>query len=206
MSDEVSDLWGRFADPLRTAWLRRGVRAADADDLLQETFLRIQRGLPRLRESAVVTAWVRAIARNVLADHRRARAPVVLEEPERVEDEARDPSLDAVAAGWLRGMIERLPPVDRSVLVLSDLEERPLAEVAARTGLSLTATKSRVQRGRRKLQRLLVECCRFETDRRGGIVGYERRGPRCIAEGCDGTAPPDEGALTARRRAGSRRA
>ncbi len=52
-------------------------------------------------------------------------------------------------------------------------------EMASREGLSLSGAKSRVQRARRMLREVLLQCCRVETDNRGHVVDYEP------ANGCD---------------------
>ena len=58
-------------------------------------------------------------------------------------------------------MINELPEPYRQALLLTEYQ-----------GLSLLGAKSRVQRAREKLRDLLPQCCHFEFDRRGGIVGY----------------------------------
>jgi hypothetical protein len=50
---------------------------------------------------------------------------------------------------------------------------------AARLGLSISGMKSRVQRGRRQLKRVLVDCCEVELDRRRSVMGYRPRRASC---------------------------
>ena len=69
----VDPLWHEFAKPLRQFLRSRVSREADADDLLQEVFVRIHKRLPDLREPAKLQGWVYRIARNVVIDHYRAR-------------------------------------------------------------------------------------------------------------------------------------
>jgi len=71
--------------------------------------------------------------------------------------------------------LAELPPAYREPVRLAELEGLPLAKIALRLGLSLTAVKSRVRRGRQMLKAKLQACCRFEFDRLGQVIGWERR-------------------------------
>jgi RNA polymerase sigma-70 factor, ECF subfamily len=78
-------------------------------------------------------------------------------------------------------LVDELPERYRVPVRLSELEGMPLAKIALRLGLSLTAVKSRVRRGRQRLKQQLQDCCRFEFDRQGRVIGWERR-RRCECE------------------------
>jgi RNA polymerase sigma-70 factor (ECF subfamily) len=54
-----------------------------------------------------------------------------------------------------------------------NLEGVPQVAMAGRLGISVSGAKSRVQRGRAMLRKLLLECCQFEFDRRGGLAGCQ---------------------------------
>ncbi|HXV59273.1 MAG TPA: sigma factor-like helix-turn-helix DNA-binding protein, partial [Vicinamibacteria bacterium] len=65
-------------------------------------------------------------------------------------------------------------------LSLTELNGATQKDAAERMGLTLSAMKSRVSRGRRKLKELLLECCHIELDRRRGIADFESRNtPSC---------------------------
>jgi RNA polymerase sigma-70 factor (ECF subfamily) len=73
-------------------------------------------------------------------------------------------------------LVGALPSHYRGAIVLSELEDVPQREVAERLGLSISGAKSRVQRARKMLAAMLLDCCRVELDSRGGIMDYEPRG------------------------------
>ena len=75
-----------------------------------------------------------------------------------------------------------LPQEYRLPLLLSELNGLPQKEVAERLGLSLSAAKSRVQRGRKRLKDLFIECCDFELDHRGSVTAYWPK--RCQCDRC----------------------
>ena len=80
-------------------------------------------------------------------------------------------------AGCMTPMIRQLPPAYREAVTLADLEGINQADAAARAGVSLSAMKSRIQRGRQQLKAVLEDCCRVQLDRRGTIVAYDPRKP-----------------------------
>ena len=170
------------------AWFERRIgSASDADDLVQETFVRVHEKLDTLNDAASVRSWVGRSARNVLADHHRSKG---LQASANVEEDAAAPSperpLEQTVAAWLDSFIEQLDPEDAEALRIVDLDGRTQAELAERRGLTLSAAKSRVQRARAKLRARLESCCAFAFDKRGGILSVEQRSPRrCQGERCE---------------------
>jgi len=167
---ETERLWGEFADQLG-GFLRARVRSeTEAEDLRQEVFLKLQRQLDAEQTIHDLGAWLYRTARNAVIDHYRTRKsaePVDETLPE--EKTAPDPDQAPLLASFRR-MIHALPDGYREAVMLADLEELPHQEVAHRLGLSLSATKSRVRRGRAMLRESLHACCHFERDRRDAVI------------------------------------
>jgi RNA polymerase sigma-70 factor (ECF subfamily) len=72
-------------------------------------------------------------------------------------------------------LISTLPAPYRDALVLTEFEGLTQKEMAERLGISLSGAKSRVQRGREQLKRMLLERCQFEFDRLGRIIDCKPR-------------------------------
>lgn len=167
-----------FSTRLR-AFVRRRVRDdATADDVTQEALLKVFRSRETLRDGQRLEAWLYRIARTTLIDHyRRQRTSEEL--PEALAAESIDeiaPLREAIAIST-KCFLEELPVAYREPVRLAELEGLPLAKIALRLDLSLTAVKSRVRRGRAMLKQKLQACCRIEFDRHGKVIGYERRKP-----------------------------
>jgi len=177
-SPSIEALWRESSARLRAWFERETGDPAEAEDLLQETFLRVHERLDTLQDAASLRAWVGTIARNVLVDHRRRRGPRASSAADEHELPAPEPAddLEAVVAGWLEAYLAELDPADATALRRVDLEGRTQAELAALEGLSLSGAKSRVQRARARLRERLEACCAFAFDARGGIVDFQRRG------------------------------
>ena len=94
-----------------------------------------------------------------------------------------DNNLNTEVAGWLSDMIEGLPTAYREAVRLAELDELPQREIASRLGLTLSAAKSRIQRGRRLLREALDRCCSFQLDERGNVIDFQERG--ACARCCD---------------------
>jgi len=165
----VDVLWREFSAPLIKFLRPRTRTKADAEDLRQEIFVRIQKRLPDLRDPVKLQGWVYRIARNAVIDYYRTRRQNL---PLDFDVEAGNPDgRDTVdLSGSLRKFIAALPPNYREPLLRHEYQGEPLRDVAAALGLSLTATKSRVRRARLMLREMLEQCCRFEFDRRGKVI------------------------------------
>jgi RNA polymerase sigma-70 factor (ECF subfamily) len=197
MTDGVaSPLWSAFATPLRAFIARRAPPGIDADDVLQDVFLRIHKHLPDLRDSERIGAWIFQLTRNALADAQRGRhkarttAQRVVAEPADADDQAEDVrAAEAELVPCLEPMIARLEEPYRSAIRLTGLEGCTNAEAAKRTGVSISAMKSRSQRGRAQLKQMLLDCCSVEIDRRGRLID-DGSGEGCQGCGLDGEVCP----------------
>lgn len=177
-------VWTLLRDDLAAHFRRRVADEHLAEDLVQETFVRVHDRLGSLEQADRMAAWVWRIAGNVLTDHYRRRGSPGLEQAAEhteapIEELAIEPeptsNLSATAGGWARAMIVLLPEPYREALALSELEGLTQQQVADRLGLSLSGTKSRIQRGRVKLRELLLDCCHLDFDDHGDVVDYVER-------------------------------
>lgn len=167
--------------PELRAFVGRRVRdAATADDLTQETLLKAWRAQDDLHDVLKVEAWLYRTARHTLIDHwRRLRPAETVDAAEvgTVEDD-RERIIAAVARA-ARCYLGTLPERYRVPVELAE-DGESFQAIAARLGLTLTAVKSRVRRGRAEIRRLMEACCEFQFDAQGRIVDYRvRRCPRC---------------------------
>lgn len=183
--------WPEVAERLRPFIARRVASPEDADDVLQDTLLRMHRGL-RGGAPSHLSGWMHQVARSALVEHhrRRARADAVAQEaaqaPELAEeprvaspdDEARAAATSAArVAQTLPAIVGLLPEPYREALRLTELEGLTQREAAARVGVSLSGMKSRVQRGRDRLRDVLEALCVIDLDARGQLIGCEPRPP-----------------------------
>ena len=84
-------------------------------------------------------------------------------------------------------MVEQLTSLYRDAVRLVDLEGLPQQEAAARSGITVSGMKSRVQRGRQALKYLVHGCCQIDLDAGGRATDYQPRGHGCgpCAQECE---------------------
>lgn len=168
--------------PELRAELRRFVRsrvadAETAEDLVQDVFVKLATQLRDGSPPQAMHAWVFTVARNAIVDHHR-RAAAHAAQPGDDAEPAIAPAdtlaNEALLASFRR-FVEDLPDEQRQAIELTEYEGVSQAELARRLGLPLSTVKSRVQRGRQRLEQALHECCSFEFDRRGKMIDWQRR-------------------------------
>lgn len=183
-----------------TPFIARRVGESDVDDVLQEVFVRMLRGLPHVREDERWVSWMYSVTRSVIADHhrrvrRRRQSPLDVEDESlalAVVGNAEDEEMYGGAASCVAGFLRSLPAPYGEALALTELEGVSQREAAERLEMSYSGFKSRVQRGREQLRELITDCCRVEVDSRQRVVDFA-----CPASGgCNGCGPdgPDSGA------------
>jgi RNA polymerase sigma-70 factor, ECF subfamily len=165
-----------------TAYRLMGNRQ-DAEDMAQEAFLKIYRGLDELGEPATLTSWIYRVTTNTCLDaltkqQRRPRT-IGLAPPE-VDDapaeshyaDTRTPTPEEAALQrelrkCLEETLAELDPTGRAIIILRDIEGRSYQEIADSLILGLSAVKMRIHRARLVFQQVLQRIC-------PGVGGSER--------------------------------
>jgi RNA polymerase sigma-70 factor (ECF subfamily) len=189
---EARDAWRQLELRLRPYVARRVSSSADVDDVLQEVFARIHRGLGQLRCDERFGAWVYRIAERAIIDNTRTRSRLMNRESASVELEGelatytdKDAGLiPAIAEQCIAQFVARLPLPYREAITLTELEGLTQKQAAELLGLSLSGMKSRVQRGREKIRSMFEECCDISLDRRGRVVRCAARPLDKVPEDC----------------------
>jgi RNA polymerase sigma-70 factor (ECF subfamily) len=173
------------------AYITRMVGAVDADDVTQEVFTKIDRGLQRFRGQAKLSTWIYRIATNTALDRlrrtKRQRPEFVL-----MDEIQSDPS-DAVTNqrsrpssplqhvihtemnDCIREQVDRLPEKYRTVMILSSLEELKNQEIADILDISVDNVKIRLHRARAMLKKILENQCRFYHNTDTGALSCDRK-------------------------------
>ncbi len=171
--------WKDLDAKLRPFIARRVRSPSDVDDIVQDVFLRMHRGLGGLRDDERFGPWVYQVARSAIADHHRAAArqrTLDVAAPEDVMLGGQDDdAVEQLLATYVAPFVAMLRLPYREALTLTELQGLTQKDAAAMLGISLSAMKSRVQRGREQLREAFEDCCRIALDARGRVVACEPR-------------------------------
>lgn len=141
---------------------------AEAEDLVQETYVRAIQAMNRLRADSNVKSWLFTILRNIWLNQLRRRRTA----PQLVEIDAEDGAADIavetskdphafyvskVESEQVRGAIQRLSVDFREIILLREYEELSYQEIASILNCPIGTVMSRLGRARSKLRELLVE-------------------------------------------------
>lgn len=124
-----------------------------AEDLAQETFMRVLRSAHGFRGDARFSTWVYRIVCNVCSDHRAARARA--RRPLPIADDVVESDPGRVAV--LRRALERLTDAEREAVVLSRLRDQPYRQLAETLGCTEGAARVRVHRALERLRIILLQ-------------------------------------------------
>jgi RNA polymerase sigma-70 factor (ECF subfamily) len=186
MADQstFSDQAMEYMSSLYTAALRMTRNPADAEDLVQETYLKAYRAFARFEQGTNLKAWLYRILTNTFINSYRSKK----RRPEQTElDEVEDlylyrrlGGLEAVTAGRsaeeevldhftdtdVKAAVDALPEQFRIAVLLADVEGFSYKEIAEITDVPIGTVMSRIHRGRKALQKALVD-----RGRTRGLVG-----------------------------------
>jgi RNA polymerase sigma-70 factor (ECF subfamily) len=162
--DAFDALLARYQNRLYRYLVRLTANAAVAEDLFQETWLKVITRIHRYDERRPFEPWLFSVARNLAIDHLRKASPESLDEPSESGETriarlgADEPgSLERLLEGERRGLLERrleeLPALYREALSLRFEEEMTFEEIAEVLSAPVSTVKSRVQRALSSLRK-----------------------------------------------------
>lgn len=160
-------LFARYRDAIRRLFLQRlGAAgspdsASDADDLLQETFIKVYIHLDRYSAAYTFGQWVYTIARNTFVDFvRRRQEDVPIDERFAAPAASQPTPEERVIRMQQRRQIERcmagLPPRYRQLIELRFFDECTYEEIAERLALPMGTVKTQIHRARERMCRLIA--------------------------------------------------
>lgn len=167
---QASTLWLEYQQALRN-YIRSRVKDEDTtNEITQQVLMKIYGTCCTDREIQKVDAWLFRIAHNAVADYWQTQKKISHDLPDVLQED--DKSVWSELVEYVEPLINLLPEMYARPLYLSDIEGLKQSEIATQLNLGISATKSRIQRGRELLQKEILTCCNTETDNWGNIVGF----------------------------------
>lgn len=170
----VVEAWEKHERELKGFLISQLHDSQQADDLLQETFIKAIAEGSRFCDLDNARAWLFRVTRNQLIDHYR-RSKVTVEVPDYLPSIALENAPVANLAQCLPRAIGELSAEDGEAIQLCDLDGMSQQDLADRLGISLPGAKSRLQRARRRLKQHLSEACQVRYDEAGNVCCFVPR-------------------------------
>ncbi len=154
-------LWGRYKNRMFGVCLRFAASREEAEDLLQEAFVRVFHDIGRYRGEGSLEGWVRRIVVRTSLQHlQKQRLVIEMLDEVQLEKALHTPDQNFAGAeddepGRLVALLHQLPPGFRAVLNLYAIEERSHEEIARELNISVGTSKSQLHRAKAFMRRLL---------------------------------------------------
>ena len=169
--------WDTCAGELRGYLGHRCPRPEDADELLQEVFIKALRRGPAFAAVDQPRAWFLQVARNALADRLRCRHHEIALPPDLPAPAVAETAPVDALSQCLPRVLSELSAADRLAITFCDIDGHSQQALAEHLGLSLAGAKSRVQRARQRLRQQLESACRVRYDENGAVCCFTPRPP-----------------------------
>jgi len=176
---EVAVIYNQFHSELLT-YIKGKVRfREDAEDILQNVFIKISSSVDKLDEDVKIKNWIFTVTRNTIIDYYRANAnKKKLGASEELDDQIAEIEVMDETKGLdqcMSSMIGLLPDEYRDIIVESEIKGVKQKDLAEKYGIPYPSMRSKVQRGRERLKQLFYNCCHIETDKLGNVMDAQRK-------------------------------
>ncbi|QMU63679.1 MAG: sigma-70 family RNA polymerase sigma factor [Flavobacteriaceae bacterium] len=173
----TQEVWTTYANDIKYFIISKVKDKAIADDIVQDTFLKIHTKLHTLKNINKLKAWIFTIARNTVIDYfkksNQTFETYLLKSETEIEQDYH------TEKDCLRGILKGLPKKYRDPLFLSDIKGMRQSEVAKQLKLSVPAAKSQIQRARKLIAQGFINCCGFTLNDQGYLVGEMQEKANC---------------------------
>jgi RNA polymerase sigma-70 factor (ECF subfamily) len=152
----------------------------ETNDIIQNTFIKVREHIDELKHPGKAEQWMFRIAQNSMYDYfREKKKESELQKNLQISiqndgNEANESIIKTQNLSDYAGFISNsLPEKYRIAVYMADIEGKSMKEVATALDLSVSGAKSRVQRGRKMIKELILQCCQVQTDVYGNIIDYK---------------------------------
>jgi len=160
--NEIQIIWKDLAQELHAFILSKVKDEEASKDIVQDTFLKAHLNIHKLRDLSKLNSWIYQIARNTI--HNYFRINKRLKQLKNIELPIEEGPSFQNLVHCINSKIEQLPNKYKEALVLTTFMNLKQTELSSYLGISYSGTKSRVQRAKEQLKKLVINCENIETD------------------------------------------
>ena len=175
MKTRSENIWLEYHKELKRFVLSKVKDKDIANDILQDTFLKLHSKIDTLQSDEKLKPWLYQIIRNVITDHFRKQKHNVDAENIDLPEEFENSGSNRQFANCMQPHINKLPLKYKEALVKTEFQNYSQLKLAEELKISYSGAKSRVQRAKELLKRYFRECCDISTDKYGNVLNYESK-------------------------------
>ena len=164
---ETQTIWNNFNDELYFFILKKVKNKDITNDIFQNTFLKIHKNLFTLEKEEKARAWIFQIARNEIVNYFNEESIYV----EKLDINKENSLQEYQHICCFDKFINDLPEIYRQVIELSYIKGQKQKDSAKELGISLENVKARIKRAKAILKKKFNECCKYEFDKNGKLIG-----------------------------------
>lgn len=173
----IFEVWEEHKSALMGYIQKRVSNQDDVKDLLQEILLKSYQYCSKGKTVLHLKSWLYKITQNTIIDYyKQSNKEIPIEMLPSNDDESQ--SQIGEASEYIKVLLKLLPSEYSIPLYRYDIEGVDQKTIAKELGLTLTNTKSRIQRGRTKLKERFLECCIVQFNDQGEMISFEIK-PQC---------------------------
>jgi RNA polymerase sigma-70 factor, ECF subfamily len=178
---EINVVYKEFNKALYHYIARRVNSKEDAKDILQNVFIKISQKVSTLSDEQKIKSWVYIITRNAIIDYYRTRTDTKHTElsdhlAESIEAQADKDNFHGLDE-CITLFIEQLPQEYREIVRESELKGVKQKDLAEKYHMPYVSLRSRVQRGRERLKKMIMQCCSLKLDANGNLLEMSHWNP-----------------------------
>jgi RNA polymerase sigma-70 factor (ECF subfamily) len=167
----TKEAWDTYSNDIKRFIFSKVKNEAVADDILQDTFIKVHTKLHTLKEKTKLKPWLFSVARYTILDHfRSAPNKKDLDFPNQ-EMDAYEVDSGHTEKDCLRGILINLPKKYRDPIFLFDIMGLKQKDISERLQLPLPTIKSQIQRGRKLIAQGFMDCCGYKMNQKGYLIG-----------------------------------
>ena len=165
----TENIWNEFSLDLRKFVKSKLKDSYIAEDILQDIFYKIHNNINQLKDNSKLGSWVYQIAKNSITDFFRQeqKAQEVLMELKKEKDFSLDNASNEILSYCMEFFVSQLPEIYKNAIQLTEYNNVSQVELAKKENISISAAKSRVQRARAKLKKIIKEYSHYESIKQG---------------------------------------
>lgn len=183
MKIDTKIIWEQFSNQLYKYILKRINNAEDAQDILQNVFIKIHQKKDSVNEKEKLVGWIYAITRNSIIDYYKQKGKntnsTEFNENKIIQkDEIKNTSyleLEKCIIPFLTNLSQE----EKQLIISADIKLQPQTKLAKELGIPYSTLKSKLQRSRIKIKKMFFNCCQFEVDNNGRVIEFSRLNKEC---------------------------